>query len=836
MVGRGGMGVVVAAYDRSLEREVAIKVISLDQRDPRIRERFLREARAAAPLRDPGIVQVHDIDPEGRYIVMELVRGESLQARLDREARLPADEVVRIGRALADALGVAHAAGVVHRDVKPSNLLLGDDGEVKLADFGVALFADSELTAPGVQVGTPAYMAPEQLRGKVIDARADVYAAGATLFRAATGAGLHDRACDVAAEVLDATGDTSLAAAIERAVREDPAQRFADGRELRAALTDGVPRPAARPRPTRSSRRIALGLAAAAVVGTGAWYLARGRDHASSPAGPAMPGAVQLIAVEPIRATTWSYAARPPDPAATGDVLAIMLGEIDGLRAIGATELASGTEGSGDARRWDDAARSLEASYLVGGTIDQRGHTFHASIDVRSLAGATTTRLELDGVAIPKLMDDIVEHVAQRIDPRKTWNRGPDPQLARRLFAMGEPKLARLDFDQARPFLDQAVDADPSFFDAWYALASVRSWMMAPEAEVEEAIEMADRQASPGARKQLLDGASRFFHRDYPGARAVLEPLVVATSALGTYEQRDALYYLGEANWHDGRQATAADFFRRALELDGRFKPPAIHLGEYALARRDLALAVYLGGILEQPNQDPYEFMQGHYDALLRTSSSRFRLYARLALGQTPSPEDDALAGDDPIYRVARALGEGHIAAARRAIEALWAPILAHDGDAVIADSTYLQVKTLADVLLCAGAGEVEQLRRTVTFMAAHSKAHPVFGYQRISILAAPVVGNRSWIVRDGLTERETQLADAIEAEMTGDRRRAAELLGKLVADPTPSWDYPERVALLRNLRALGRDADARALCDDTLKPAVFAWAYLPARRVCRPR
>ena len=186
------------------------------------------------------------------------------------------------------------------------------------------------------------------------------------------------------------------------------------------------------------------------------------------------------------------------------------------------------------------------------------------------------------------------------------------------------------------------------------------------------------------------------------------------------------------------------------------------------------------------------------------------------------------------MYRVARALGDGHNEDARHAIDALWAQIMETIRGATIADSTYLEVKTLADVLLC--ASEVEQLRRVVTFMGERSTPRPVYGYQRISILAAPLVGERAWIVRDGLSERDTQLADAMEAEMTGDRRRAAQLLGTLVADPTASWDYPERVALLRNLRALGRDKDARALCDDTLRPAIFTWAYLPARRQCERR
>jgi hypothetical protein len=355
--------------------------------------------------------------------------------------------------------------------------------------------------------------------------------------------------------------------------------------------------------------------------------------------------------------------------------------------------------------------------------------------------------------------------------------------------------------------------------------------MMAPQAEVGQAIDTAFERASPGPKKQLLAGATRFLHDDLAGARATLEPLVAANQ-LDRFGQRDALYYLGEANWHDGRHAAAADYFRRALELDGRFKPPAIHLGEYALARRDHALAMYLGGLLEEPNQDPYEFMQGHYDALLRTSTGRFKLYAILALGQTPTPADEALGGNDPIYPVARALGQGDSAAAQRAVDAIWAPITANSRDAAIADSTFLELRMLSDILLC--AGKVEQVRRILTFMT--SQGRTVHGSQRLSILAAPLIGDRALIVRTGLTEREAHLADAIDAEMTGNRARAAELFGQLVADPSAGWDYPERMALLRNLRALGRDKDVRALCDDTLRPAVFTWAYLPARRQCLAR
>ena len=193
-LGRGGMGVVLEARDRRLGRDVAIKVLSgARMYDGVARARFEREARAAARLSDPSIVTVHELASSGDYMVMELVRGESLKERLERGA-LPAGEVRRFGAALCRALSVAHAAGVIHRDVKPSNVLIDGAERIRLADFGIATFTDAELTVTGVMIGTPAYMAPEQLRGGAVDARSDLYAVGATLFEAATGRMLNDPA------------------------------------------------------------------------------------------------------------------------------------------------------------------------------------------------------------------------------------------------------------------------------------------------------------------------------------------------------------------------------------------------------------------------------------------------------------------------------------------------------------------------------------------------------------------------------------------------------------------------------------------------------------------
>ncbi|HEX5064408.1 MAG TPA: serine/threonine-protein kinase [Kofleriaceae bacterium] len=267
VLGAGAMGYVVEARDESLGRDVAVKVISARRvGDARSRERFLREARAFAALHHENIVTIHDLDPRGHFIVMELVRGDTLRMRIERDKQLAPAEVRRIGAALLDALATAHAAGFVHRDVKPANVLLGDDGSVKLADFGIAATTDSELTATGELLGTPAYMAPEQLRGHGNDPRADIYATGATLFEAATGERLHvgrERTEDPRVRILASVPDRALAEAIARAVREKPGERYANVGEFARALAARVP-------PHRHLRmRLVAGGAVAVIAGIG---------------------------------------------------------------------------------------------------------------------------------------------------------------------------------------------------------------------------------------------------------------------------------------------------------------------------------------------------------------------------------------------------------------------------------------------------------------------------------------------------------------------------------------------------------------------------------------
>ncbi|HJT75869.1 MAG TPA: serine/threonine-protein kinase [Gemmataceae bacterium] len=193
VIGRGGMGVVLKGLDECLERHVALKVL-----DPQLahndtaHKRFCREARAAASITHEHVVAVHEVDEDEKsglpYLVMQLVEGESLQDRLDRDGPLPLKDILRIGMQTAAGLSAAHAHGLIHRDIKPANILLEDGKNVRLTDFGLArAYDDVRLTQSGFLAGTPLYMSPEQALGQELDPRTDLFSLGGVLYALCTG-------------------------------------------------------------------------------------------------------------------------------------------------------------------------------------------------------------------------------------------------------------------------------------------------------------------------------------------------------------------------------------------------------------------------------------------------------------------------------------------------------------------------------------------------------------------------------------------------------------------------------------------------------------------------
>ena len=318
---QGGMATVFLARDRELDRPVAVKVLDAQLAgDEDVAGRFRREALTAARLAHPNVVQVYDAGGEAGepFIVMEVVQGEPLAAVLAREGTLPPERVRDLGLQASAALGHAHEHGIVHRDVKPANLLLRDDGVLKVTDFGIAraLDATTQLTQAGTLLGTASYVAPEQARGETVGPPADVFSLGVVLYEALTGqapwpieslAELPAVGATPARPVRELAPGTpgDLESAVMHALARNPDYRPADANALAAELRGGeeTPAPTRSAAPTvlfpapgekpgkRSSRAgwlvVAGALAVALVAALAALTLGGGEDPARAPVEPA---------------------------------------------------------------------------------------------------------------------------------------------------------------------------------------------------------------------------------------------------------------------------------------------------------------------------------------------------------------------------------------------------------------------------------------------------------------------------------------------------------------------------------------------------------------------
>ena len=281
-IGRGGMGIVYRALDLRLGRQVALKVLSRDRaEDELFRDRFLRESRILASLDDPHIVPIFEAgeDKGQLFIAMRLVLGPDLRTVLEREGRLQPARAVAIIAQVGSALDAAHVRGLVHRDVKPANILLapasdaGQQDHVYLSDFGLTKLSGSEsgLTAIGQFVGTPGFVAPEQIEGRTLDHRVDIYALGCVLYSSLTGERAYPRDTTIAslwahlkepppsATALVPQLPRAFDDVIERAMARDPKDRYqtAGGLAWRPGPPCRTERPRCRTRPPRrwSARR-----------------------------------------------------------------------------------------------------------------------------------------------------------------------------------------------------------------------------------------------------------------------------------------------------------------------------------------------------------------------------------------------------------------------------------------------------------------------------------------------------------------------------------------------------------------------------------------------------
>jgi serine/threonine protein kinase/Tol biopolymer transport system component len=427
-IGAGGMGEVYRARDTKLRREVAIKILpEMFAGDPDRVARFQREAELLATLNHPGIAAIYGVDDASGplALVLELVAGETLADRIERGA-LPLDDALAIARQLVDALEAAHDRGVVHRDLKPANIKVGPDGTVKVLDFGLAKITDAgavagsgpaaaplsmsptlgvNATGAGMILGTAAYMAPEQARGKLVDRRADIWAFGCVLFEMLTGTQTFggDTVSDAVAAILRGDVDWSALPAdtppaivrlLRRCLEKDPQKRLPHigvvRLEIDEALSDAPPprASAAAPPPPRTFRRERGVWLAVAVVGAIAAAL------------------VARTLQRPPEAPSFSLEVTTP---ATADPLSFAISP-DGASLVFAAQSA------GAPRLW---VRSLETGAMraLGGTEDARNPFW--SPDSRSIgfvARAKLKRIDLDSGSIRELTNAVNSFGG-------TWNR-----------------------------------------------------------------------------------------------------------------------------------------------------------------------------------------------------------------------------------------------------------------------------------------------------------------------------------------------------------------------------------------------------------------------------
>ena len=336
-LGQGSMGIVYKAHDPNLDLILAVKVLRPEcLQGETLVKRFLAEARVLGRLDHPNIVRVYNVDEDQGtvYIAMEFLEGEGLND-LAKRKRLSPGEIADLGAKIAEALGYAHSKGVVHRDVKPGNILVRSDGKPKITDFGIARIEDTAehlRTQAGEVLGTPAYMAPEQVLSEPVDGRSDIFSLGIILYELCAGERPFrgDSLGAVFQAITQATPvplsernpeiPAALAEVVERCLRRNPADRFQSGEELAAALRGCIRKespaePATKDLPGAARKGtpgwvFAVGLAVLAAAGGGIYHFTRGRDAAPPPAAPSAPAAVPKEAAASLRLSTSPAGAR----------------------------------------------------------------------------------------------------------------------------------------------------------------------------------------------------------------------------------------------------------------------------------------------------------------------------------------------------------------------------------------------------------------------------------------------------------------------------------------------------------------------------------------------
>jgi len=637
-LGRGGMGVVFLATDATLDRRVAIKVVhpELALHDA-ITRRFLTEARTIARVRHPNIVAIHAAgSADGLlYYVMDEVAGESLRQRLVREGRLSTEETARIVSDMASALDCARRAGVVHRDVKPENVLLDQvTGRALLADFGIAraVVADSggSSTGQGVALGTPVYMSPEQAAGEEIDSRSDLYALGVVAYEMLAGhppfqgpnrvvVSKHIAERPVPLERVRPDAPDELTGAIMRALEKQPSDRWQTGEEFRQAVAGERPTPRRRV----PQRIVALAAVLLAVL-TATIGLAR-----RSPGPPRGVNPRHSILVLPFdnlrddRSVEWlrdgSVSMLGLNLSQWNDLTVIDHERLHDLLAQHGLKVGDDI-GLDMARR---LAREAGVWTVVLGDYTPAGDSLHLVARVYDVASGKRVDVaradDRSGPDVRPLFDQLAAKLLDlsgapneiRIGLARSTTNSLE---AFRGYLRGVEQLNRWDLGGAERDFQRAIAVDTTFGLAYYKLALTRGWMIGTEDSVSDRLMLRATTYSanlPARERMVINAYRAFIGGQYEEARSLYNQLIARDKG-----DADAWYGLGEAWFHDTAGVNEAPFWTESLRA---FKRTLALDPNYALAYDHVHFMLSMAAA----NHPIYALLPGDSFAVTRTSTGR---------------------------------------------------------------------------------------------------------------------------------------------------------------------------------------------------------------------
>ncbi len=611
LLGSGGMGAVYLVHDRELNRPVALKVLREDAAsDPVARERFRREVALASRVTHRNVLRVYDIgEADGvRFVTMEHVEGEDLATRLRREGKLPVDELVALFRQICDGLAAAHAVGVVHRDLKPQNVLLDRAGSPHIADFGLAVsFGQGTLTDTGRVMGSPVYISPEQVDGARADQRSDIYALGTILYEMAAGRAPFSEGTTTEIVVqrlqrpprplgeLRPEIPAHVRRIVARCLAIDPAARYQSCLDILRDLDAGTAPPLPRLLARRRGLWAGVGLAVAAAAIAGWWVVGR-----NPRAGPGPRPQTVLIA---------DFDNRTSDPVFDGTLEPAFTLALEGASFVNAYNRAAalrvGARLQPAATHLDESLARLVAvregiGVVTSGAIERSGDGYRVSL--RALDAVTgrpiveetveargkdrilpaTTRL---AARVRGALGDTTPESVQ-LAAGETFSAGS--LEAAHEYARGQESLAAGRWDEARARYLRAIELDHDLGRAYAGLAIVAANQgQRPEAERWFGEAMARISRMSEREKLRTRGAYFLLVREPSKAIEQFQQLVRAYPADGAGTANLALAY-----FYGRDMARALEVGRRAVELSPHNVPQRNNVALYAMYAGDFERAV----------------------------------------------------------------------------------------------------------------------------------------------------------------------------------------------------------------------------------------------------